>query len=183
MMKTSKFWAAVTPLYALMNYYVLKIRFSRCYLPLMSGRQTVGQLECWNQLQEALHMESHCCSITSYITTGQIPKALKVSSAFPVPKGFEVISVSNYRLTSLLPVVSKLSAVSALIDVLHVSLVIGTWPKKRGLQRSLLLYPSIQLCAPQAWISSWLNGVFNCFRQTSRAKFCTDSRELMSLIR
>jgi len=67
-----------------------------------------------------------------YITTGQIPKAWNVSSAFPVPKGFEVISVSNCRLTSRLPVVSKLSAVSALIDVLHASLVHGTSPKKRG---------------------------------------------------
>jgi len=38
----------------------------------------------------------------------QIPKAWKMSSVLPVPKAFEVTSVSNHRPISLLPVVSKL---------------------------------------------------------------------------
>ena len=46
--------------------------------------------------------------ITLLFTTGQIPKAWKVSSVVPIPKSSEVTSVSNFRPKSLLPVVSKL---------------------------------------------------------------------------
>jgi len=49
-------------LYALMNSCVLKIRFLRCYLPLTSRKLMVGmesRLECWNQLQEGLHIWNH----------------------------------------------------------------------------------------------------------------------------
>ena len=90
------------------------------------------------------------------ISTWKIPKAWKVSSVIPIPKGSNPTSVSNYRPISLLPVISKLlerhihylisshitihyliasqqwgfqpgkSAVSALIDVIHTSLGSGT---------------------------------------------------------
>ena len=42
------------------------------------------------------------------ISTWKIPKAWKVSSVIPIPKGSNPTSVSNYRPISLLPVISKL---------------------------------------------------------------------------
>ena len=47
-------------------------------------------------------------AIYKSISTGKIPKAWKVSSVIPIPKGSNPTSVSNYRLISLLPVISKL---------------------------------------------------------------------------
>ena len=75
-LKTSWNLAALTLFYALRNSYALSTRFLKCYLPLTSRKQTVGtesQLECWDQLQEALLMELHCCLINPS-QQGKYPK-------------------------------------------------------------------------------------------------------------
>ena len=42
------------------------------------------------------------------VSSGRFPRAWKLSSVVPVPKGDDGSSVSNYRPISLLPIVSKL---------------------------------------------------------------------------
>ena len=104
------------------------------------------------------------------ISTGRIPRAWKVSSIVPVPKGSDSTS---YRPISLLPAVSKLLErhmhylISHHIEMFFPivsnqwnfqpcpnwccsSLVSGTWPKKRG-SYSLLWSPqSLWFCTSQA---------------------------------
>jgi len=63
----------------------------------------------WDGIAAKINCKKYCTyGITLLFTTGQIPKAWKVSSVVPIPKSSEVTSVSNFRPKSLLSVVSKL---------------------------------------------------------------------------
>ena len=115
------------------------------------------------------------------ISTGKIPKAWKVSSVVPVPKGSDSTSVSNYRPISLLPVISKLlerhmhfliscqietlcpiaahqwgfqsgkSAVSALIDVVHHWILALDQRKEMAAVSFISIKPLIQYLTSPCW--------------------------------